>query len=369
MTRVFLAGAGYIAREHATAATDRSILTGEVELHVADPHPDALASFVAAFPAAVPHPDARSMFATRHDESDLAVIATPPDSHHALVRDALDAGLHTLCEKPLALTVDEAADLARRADAAGRIMASCDDRFRDLATTREVRRLAASGALGRVYHATFVNTFRRARTGFDQLTQSAWFRDPRIAGGGVMMDWGPYDIAVLDEILDPVRVDVRHAWATGPITGGPFGDQSALSEQHVGAVFDVHTRAGAVVPVSYERAAATHGAERSLVQLEGDRAAVSWDWLDWLGDGSVRLTSDNDGEPGTVTTRFAPSPIGFHARPLARIAAAVRDDADPRAITHRSLFTFAWLRAVLDCAAAGMPVTVELDALAGSVVS
>ena len=368
MTRVFLAGAGYIAREHAAAATDPSIVADGVELHVADPDPAALASFAAAFPAAVAHADARSMFAVRRDETDVAVIATPPASHHELVRDALDAGLHTLCEKPLALTAGEAADLARRADAAGRILGSCDDRFRDLATTQEVRRLVAAGTLGEIYHATFVNTLRRARTGFDQLTQSAWFRDPRIAGGGVMMDWGPYDIAVLDEILDPVRVEVRHAWASGPITGGPFGDQSALSEQHVGAVFDVHTRAGAVVPVSYERAAATHGAERGLVQVEGDHAAVSWDWLDWLGD-EVRLTRDQDGTPSTVVSALPAPAIGFHARPLARMVAAVRAGADPRPITHRSLFTFAWLRAVLDCAARRAPVTVELDALAGSVVS
>lgn len=36
------------------------------------------------------------------------VIATPDDEHYAMTMDALDAGLHVVCEKPLALRADHA---------------------------------------------------------------------------------------------------------------------------------------------------------------------------------------------------------------------------------------------------------------------
>lgn len=360
MTKLLLAGAGFIAREHASAAHQPLVVPDRLELHVADPNPLALATFLEKFPDAVGHTDAAEMFAGAGAGA-VAIIATPPVSHAGLVAAAIDAGQHVLCEKPLAMSTDEALAMSSRAQEAGVILDSCDSRFRDVPATRHVRDLVAEGALGTPYHVTFVNTLRRARTGIDSLTESGWFRDPSVSGGGVLMDWGPYDLAVLDEVLQPVRVTVHHAWSSSPLTGGPFATESRAAEQHVGAVMTVTTAGGAEVPVTYERAAATHGDERSVVQIDGERAAVSWDWLDWTGD-TARLTVDQDGEPLTRITGFEPPEIGFHARPLARVLRSIRDHDDPAAISRTSAFTFAWLRSILDAEATGVPQVVERDA-------
>ncbi len=59
---------------------------------------------------------------------DLVDICLPPHLHHTAVVKALQAGKHVLCEKPLALTADEALEMqaaarqAAGADAAGRLM-------------------------------------------------------------------------------------------------------------------------------------------------------------------------------------------------------------------------------------------------------
>ena len=55
-------------------------------------------------------------------EIDAVIVATPPRTHHAIVRAALEAGKHVLVEKPLAKTSDEARDLidARQPSAASR---------------------------------------------------------------------------------------------------------------------------------------------------------------------------------------------------------------------------------------------------------
>jgi predicted dehydrogenase len=50
---------------------------------------------------------------------DAVTIATPPHAHGPLVRAAVDAGKHVLCEKPFARDVAEARHLLRLADAAG----------------------------------------------------------------------------------------------------------------------------------------------------------------------------------------------------------------------------------------------------------
>ena len=50
---------------------------------------------------------------------DAIVIATPDDLHYPMTMAALDAGLHVLCEKPLALTVTQASEMAEKANVTG----------------------------------------------------------------------------------------------------------------------------------------------------------------------------------------------------------------------------------------------------------
>lgn len=54
---------------------------------------------------------------------DAVSVATPDHLHHDVVATLLRAGKHVLCEKPLTTSVDEAADLVRIADDAGRVLA------------------------------------------------------------------------------------------------------------------------------------------------------------------------------------------------------------------------------------------------------
>src|SRR6184192_3560801 len=51
---------------------------------------------------------------------DVLVIATPNSLHHPQAMAALDAGLHVICEKPLAMNATLAREMAARAEAAGR---------------------------------------------------------------------------------------------------------------------------------------------------------------------------------------------------------------------------------------------------------
>src|SRR5690349_24791763 len=52
-----------------------------------------------------------------HGKLDAVVVATPDDTHYAIVIAALDAGLHVMCEKPVALNAQHARAMVEKAEA------------------------------------------------------------------------------------------------------------------------------------------------------------------------------------------------------------------------------------------------------------
>jgi predicted dehydrogenase len=81
----------------------------------------------------------------------ICYIATPPDQHHAHCLQALAAGKHVLCEKPLATTACDAGAIAAAADAASRFcMEALWTHF--LPAVTETERLLAAGAIGTPSH-------------------------------------------------------------------------------------------------------------------------------------------------------------------------------------------------------------------------
>ena len=97
-------------------------------------------------------------------EVGAVVVATPARTHQPLAAQALDAGLHVLVEKPLALSTADAVALAEQAEAAGRVLMvghTCEYNPAVLKT----RELLAGGELGELYylHSQRVNLGRIQR--------------------------------------------------------------------------------------------------------------------------------------------------------------------------------------------------------------
>jgi predicted dehydrogenase len=82
-------------------------------------------------------------------EADAVLLVTPPATHRPLGERALEAGLHVVSEKPLALELTDARALASAAERAGRhVMAAQNYRFRR--QPRALQELVASGVLGKL---------------------------------------------------------------------------------------------------------------------------------------------------------------------------------------------------------------------------
>jgi predicted dehydrogenase len=117
---------------------------------------------------------------------DIVYIALPNHLHAEWTVRALQAGKHVLCEKPLALTVDEVDAITAAADGAGRIAVEAFMYLHHLQILRAID-LARGGTLGRLELITGTFSFF--------LTQP---QDPRIdpsMGGGSLWDVGCYPVS------------------------------------------------------------------------------------------------------------------------------------------------------------------------------
>jgi predicted dehydrogenase len=113
--RAAVIGVGYLGRFHAQkyaalgAAGEGVVLVGVVDAHVETAQRVAQELGVAAFS------DYRELLAG--DRIDLVSVASTTESHHAVARECLAAGVHVLAEKPITVTVAQADELIALADA------------------------------------------------------------------------------------------------------------------------------------------------------------------------------------------------------------------------------------------------------------
>jgi predicted dehydrogenase len=85
---------------------------------------------------------------------DAVVVATPEDLHHPMTMAALEAGLHVICEKPLAQTAAQAQEMYQTAEAK-KVKHMNMLTMRWLPHFRHLKRLVDDGYIGQPYHAHF----------------------------------------------------------------------------------------------------------------------------------------------------------------------------------------------------------------------
>jgi len=115
---------------------------------------------------------------------DLVVVATPSVTHGAICSEALRAGKHVVVDKPFALSLAEARDLAALANANERLLAVFHNRRFD-SDFLSIRAAITDGVIGRVTH--FESHFDR----FRPEVRDRW-REDGSPGSGVWFDLGPH---------------------------------------------------------------------------------------------------------------------------------------------------------------------------------
>lgn len=134
----------------------------------------------------------------RQANLDAVIVGSPDDLHHEMTLAALDAGLHVLCEKPLAMNVQQARDMYAKAQAAG-VKHMVLFTYRWMPFLRYLHDLLAQGYVGRCYYCDF-----RFHLGNARSPEYQWRYDPQRANG-VLGDLGVH-------MIDTAR------WLVGDIT-------------------------------------------------------------------------------------------------------------------------------------------------------
>ena len=146
------------------------------------------ASFSQRFPGVPVHTELDDVL--NDDSIDAVLIATPPATHHALVKRALEAGKHVLVEKPLATTSADARELIELANRQDLVLMP-GHTFVYSPAVNAVRSLLTDGVLGEVY---FITSAR--------MNLGKYQRD------GVVTDLAPHDLSILMYWLDEPVVQV-----------------------------------------------------------------------------------------------------------------------------------------------------------------
>lgn len=131
-------------------------------------------------------------------EVELVVNLTIPAAHYEVNMKALNAGKNVYCEKPMALSLEDADEIVKLAEKKGLLACSAPDTFLG-AGIQTCRKFIDEGKIGKAVSFT---------ANMVAPGHELWHDAPAFyykAGGGPMMDMGPYYITALVSLLGPVK--------------------------------------------------------------------------------------------------------------------------------------------------------------------
>jgi len=216
---------------------------------------------------------------------DGASVCTYNTTHAECAIAVLEAGIHTLCEKPMSFTIQEAADMVRASKKAKKILTVGFQPRWDYMRVK-VDKMIESGAIGKVYYVQSGGGRRRGIPG-------GTFVDKEKAGFGCLGDIGCYSI---DECLHAIKYPkplTVSAIATSYLGKSPKFWWSVTAEE--AAAFDVDDFSAALVRME--------GGVTFVFKQSWAMHADSLGETLWLGtDGAIKVinTPDNFERPSRV---------------------------------------------------------------------
>lgn len=292
--RVGIIGSGGIAE--GAHAPGYMALPDDCELVACcDVRPERAEAFAERFDLAHWYTDYRELLSL--PELDAVSVCTPPFMHRDATVAALDAGLHVLCEKPMAMNVAEAQDMVAAAERADKVLTiGHQQRFSPAA--QAVKRAVDAGELGDIYYAKTAALRNRGAP--------TWgvFHIKQLNGGGPLIDIGVHALDVTMWLMGSPR-PVAVFGATYMALAHRPGLQNRMGTINA-EEYDVEDLAAAIIRFDN---GATLMLETSWLLQMTERGAS---YTQLFGtEGSARLdpfqiVRDVDGAPEDVTPELPP---------------------------------------------------------------
>lgn len=239
------------------------------------------------------YPDYRTMFASeaqRPDGIQAVSIATPNNTHHAICKAALEAGIHVICEKPLCFTVLEAEDLRRLATARNRVVGVTYG-YAGHQLIEQARQMIARGDLGeiRMVHMQFAHGFHSEAVE-EANPSTRWRVDPKFAGPSyVLGDVGTHPLYLSEVLLPDLKLKRLLC------TRQSFVRSRALLEDNAYTIIEYESGAIGFVWSSAVNAGSMHGQK---IRVIGAKAS-----LEWWDERPNQLSYEVQGRPAQILER------------------------------------------------------------------
>lgn len=283
----------------------------------------------------IPH-STTSMDVLLADESIHAIyISTTNELHRDQALAAIAAGKHVLCEKPLAMTLEDARVMVEAAATANLTFAT-NHHLRNAATHRKLRELIVNGAIGqplaaRVFHAVSLPAHLQG-----------WRINKPQAGGGVIMDITVHDADTARFVLDDEPVEVTALSQNGGM--GKYGLEDAVMAVlrfRSGLLLQLHDAFTAKhAPTGFE-----------ILGTEGMVSAVNCMTQQPVGDVFLRNAEGQQSVPLEHENLYRRALRNFHA--------AIRGEGQVSASGRDGLCSLATALAVLEASRSGQTIRIE----------
>jgi predicted dehydrogenase len=249
------------------------------------------------------------------EQLDVVSIATPTDTHQATAGAAIAAGLHVLCEKPLARTLPQARAMAAQALAAG-VYTKLGFTMRYAPSMRRLKELVTEGFIGTPYL-------------LEMMLQNGQFLSPEKpwhwklsqahAGAGVIVEYGIHGLDLARWVLGEVRRVCAAGRTIIPQRHRPESGEVIMIdvEDSCGWLMEFANGALAVCHAGWTTIGRAPGLEFRVYGSHGAVQVVLSDDLPGSEVLRVATAAEQCFEPAEIPARLAtpiPSPIGWRRR-------------------------------------------------------
>ncbi len=331
--RVAVAGLG-IGRRHIRAY---QALPGVEVVAIADVDPLALAKVRQEFGIHFASPDYRQVLA--RDDVDAVSICTPDRFHAGQAIEALEAGKHVLCEKPLATSLADAGRVVRKVRETGLKLAAGHN-YRFIPQFARLKELAHAGDLGNLFYGE--SSYVQDLYSMESLGPGYWrLKDPQdfYLGGAI------HNVDLLRWVLG--EVEEVHSYSSHVM---PF---YSLDDNYVSNLRFAGGRIGRLLLLLGARLRDKFYVDLAVYGPQGSLKAVL------QRDELIR----NCGRPEDALPEVLPiAPADSHALEIAHFVECIRTDSRPLVDEVEGARGIAVCEAAIRSAREGRPVAVDYSA-------
>ena len=194
MFRTAVIGCGAVSRNHGKALMNNRYTTLE---YCVDIVPERAKAFSETY-GGKPLTDYRDLYGK---DIDVVHVITPHNTHPQIVMDLLDHGFNVFCEKPLAITVNEAKQMIHKSEETGKMLGVCFQNRLNKATV-EAKEILDSGKYGKILSGMALVTWYRNGKYY---SESPWRGRYDGEGGGCIINQSIHTLDLVDYLTGGVE--------------------------------------------------------------------------------------------------------------------------------------------------------------------